>query len=152
MSLTFERLYPLIFGCSLGLLSWLLDMNLPSDEGRFTALLSASISVSAILVGFLATMKSILMALPGVIDRLRAANYLDILSNYLFEGTLANFVFCLFNIACFFLPLSSKAFDVISALWIALGVASALSFWRVTKLMLLVMKMTPPPSQGGTPP
>ncbi len=57
MSRSFERFYPWIFGFAAGALAYLVGLILPSEEGRLTALLSASISTSAILVGFLATTK-----------------------------------------------------------------------------------------------
>ncbi len=63
-SLSFERWYPLIFAVAIGLLAFMLDASLPSNDNYRAGLLSAAISSSAILVGFVATAKSILMALP----------------------------------------------------------------------------------------
>lgn len=144
MSLTFERLYPWIFGAFAITLGWLLDLSLPfGDDTRFTSLLSASISVSAILVGFLATMKSILMAIPGVIERLRKANYLDILSTFLVEGTLANLLFCILNIAAFFPWVTTEKVPYLSAIWVGVGVFAALSFWRIVRVMILIMNINP---------
>lgn len=141
MSLTFERFYPWLFGASAALIGWLLQLSLPvSDENRFTALLSSSISVSAILVGFLATMKSILMAVPGVIERLRKLDYLGVLSLYLIEGTIANLFFCVLNVTYFF-PWVPDNPAIVSVLWIGTGVLSVCSFWRVVHVMILIMQM-----------
>jgi len=133
VSLTFERLYPWIFGAFAITLGWLLDLSLPfGDDTRFTSLLSASISVSAILVGFLAT-----------IERLRKANYLDILSTYLVEGTLANLLFCILNIAAFFPWVTTEKVPYLSAIWVGVGVFAALSFWRIVRVMILIMNINP---------
>ena len=138
VSLSFERLYPWLFGLMAAGIWTLCDLELPSSSEKLIALLSASISVSAILVGFLATMKSIVMAMPGVTDRLRQAGYLDLLAKYLLEGTAANLAFCVLNIAGFF-TWSANHLSSYSTLWFALGIAGLASFWRVTRIMVLVL-------------
>jgi len=143
MSLWFERGYPWIFGIAAALLAWLLDASLPEDGDKFSALLSASISVSAILVGFLATMKSIVMAVPSVLDRLRQTEYLTDLANYLSTATAANLVFCVLNIAGFF-ALLGRYMEIFALAWFGLGVFAFLAFWRVTKIMALVLRWAPP--------
>ena len=138
VSLIFERLYPWLFGLLAAGVWALLDLALPSHDEKLTALLSASISVSAILVGFLATMKSIVMAIPGVTEKLRQAKYLDLLGSYLLEGTAANLAFCVLNIAGFFAWAASYP-SLYSAAWIALGIVGLSSFWRITRIMVLVL-------------
>lgn len=142
MSLWFERSYPWLFGIAAGILAWLLEAPLPEGE-KFSALLSASISVSAILVGFLATMKSIVMAVPLVVSRLEQADYLSLLANYLSSATGANLFFCVLNIAGFFAFFESHL-ESFSPVWFGLGVYALLAFWRVTKIMVLVLRWQPP--------
>lgn len=104
MSRSFERLYPWIFGFAAGLSTHLMGITLPNDDSRLTALLSASISTSAILVGFLATIKAILMALPdsSIKTQLRDSGEMITLSSYLSSSMTANLIFCILNIGCFF--------------------------------------------------
>lgn len=143
MSLSFERLYPWLFGLLAASVWILFDLTLPRDEDKLNALLSASISVSAILVGFLATMKSIVMAIPGVTEKLRQADYLDLLAKYLLEGTAANLTFCVLNIAGFF-AWSANYPAIYSAAWFAMGIIGLSSFWRITRIMVLVLTWNAP--------
>ena len=65
MNLSAERLYPAILGIIATATVWVVDGALPITESYRAGLLSASISASTIFVGFIATSKSILMALQG---------------------------------------------------------------------------------------
>ena len=138
MSLTFERWYPWLFGAVASLLSWHLDWHLPASA-NLPSLLSAAISVSAILVGFTATMKSILMAVPSVIAGIKEADYLGDLATYLSAATTSNLVFCVFSLSGFFVWATTHS-EIFSVMWVGLGVSAVLAFWRVTRIMTLLLR------------
>lgn len=142
MSRSFERIYPLIFGLAGGLISYFFGITLPAEEARLTALLSASISTSAILVGFLATTKAILMALPAsaIKEDLKNSGELSCLSGYLGSSMTSNLIFCLLNIAVFFVPADAVGV-FLPIVWFTLGIFSLLSFWRVGQIMVLILRL-----------
>jgi hypothetical protein len=142
MSLTFERLYPLIFGLSVGVGAFLLDIRLPSDKDYLLPLLSSAISFSAILVGFLATVKSILMALPAVVAQLNRAQYMDVLASYLATSITSNLVFCILSLSGFF-KWTTENTSWFSPIWLCLGAFSVLSFWRVMTIMSKLLRYRP---------
>lgn len=117
-------------------------MRLPSEEGRLTALLSASISTSAILIGFLATVKAILMALPAssIKTQLSTSKEMATLSGYLSAAMTSNLAFCLLNIVTFFLE-TAQCPAAVTYAWITVGVAALLSFWRVGQIMLMILRL-----------
>lgn len=141
MTLTFERGYPWIAGGAAALAAWLLDWRLPGDPALFS-LLSAAISVSAILVGFLATMKSILMAMPSVLVRVREAEYLDDLTSYLAAAIAGNMLFCCLSLSAFF-PWAIANGQILAVTWFGLAIFSGLAFWRVTHIMTALLRWTP---------
>lgn len=142
MSRSFERLYPWIFGFAAGLFTHLMGITLPNDDSRLTALLSASISTSAILVGFLATIKAILMALPdsSIKTQLRDSGEMITLSSYLSSSMTANLIFCILNIGCFFSSAQALS-NLASALWFAFGTFALSAFWRVGQIMILILRL-----------
>lgn len=140
MSLTWERWYPWIFGIATSALVWLLDWRLPADN-NLPSLLSAAISVAAILVGFMATMKSILMAVPGLTSGIREADFLDDLASYLAAATSANLALCVLSLSGFF-PWATAHAEIFSVMWVGLGVSAVLAFWRVTRIMTVLLRST----------
>lgn len=142
MSRRFERWYPWLFAIGCGALAAVFEVRLPNDDARLTALLSASISTSAILVGFLATVKAILMALPesSIKTQLSASGEMATLSGYLSAAMTSNLAFCVLNIATFFLE-AAKCPALLSYIWIMLGVAALLGFWRVGQIMLMILRL-----------
>lgn len=142
MSRTFERWYPWLIAVGCAALAFLLEVRLPTEDGRLTALLSASISTSAILVGFLATVKAILMALPdsSIKAQLSSSSEMATLSDYLSAAMTSNLTFCLLNIGIFFIE-ASKCPAALTYLWIFFGVAALLGFWRVGQIMLMILRL-----------
>lgn len=138
MSLTFERWYPWLFGAAVAALAWLLEWRLPGEDA-LPSLLSAAISVSAILVGFMATMKSILMAVPTMIAGIKAADFLEDVASYLMVATSGGLVYCVINIAGFFSVATTwpQCFTVV---WFGSGVFALLAFWRVMRIMTALLR------------
>lgn len=145
MSLSFERWYPLLFAVAAAVAAFLMDTSLPDgNDGYRAGLLSAAISASAIFVGFVATSKSILMALPkepgGIRQQIHDSNFIHDLANYLNQAMASSLAFCALNIAGFF-PTVQAHMSWYSPIWIGLGVFCVFSFWRVGRVMTVILRV-----------
>lgn len=142
MTLSFERWYPIFFAVAAGAMAWIVDAALPG-KSDLTGLLSAAISASAIFVGFIATSKSILMALPtgGIRQQLHDSGFKHDLASYLNQAMISNLVFCAFNIIGFF-PIAQEHLSLYSPLWIGLGILCLASFWRVSRVMTAILRLS----------
>lgn len=140
-SLSFERIYPILFAASSAIAAWLLDLALPTEATK--ELLAATISFGAILAGFIGTAKSILMALPAaLLSKLRTSTYLDDLAGYLSTALTGSLITSAFSVIGFFtLPESIK--DFYPALWLGSLMFAGLSFWRASRIMVLLLKIDP---------
>ncbi len=143
MSLTFERWYPVIFALAASVLAWILCATLPDNDSYRAGLLSAAISASAIFVGFVATSKSILMAMPsgGIRQQLKDSDFQSDLAEYLNQAMVSNLVFCTVNILGFF-PIANQHIYFYSTIWIGLGVFCIASFWRVGQVMTAILRLS----------
>lgn len=137
MRMWVEKSYPYAGGAIAGALWWYLDLDLPREAG---ALLSSSLTLGAILTGFLATSKTILISLRGsrIMESLRESEFIRELIQYLAEAIWLSFAFSLLVLVGFFLGNPSRyLFDVG---WATLGVMAALAFVRVTYIILLIIR------------
>lgn len=140
-SLTYERWYPTLFGVALAILAWLIDFGLPEESRK--ELLSATISIGGILAGFLGTAKTILLALPREVQqRLRSTGYMDNLTQYLGEAMLGSLAVAAISVAGFF-SISTKIPIQFASIWLGVFLFSVLAFWRVSRIMLLLLRLDP---------
>lgn len=141
-TLTFERWAPLISSALVLLLAYLTDFELPLD-GRKEAL-SATVSVGAIFAGFLGTTKAIMMSLPvnGLPSKLRASGYMEDLAKYMAEALCGSLGICVISVAGFFAIAQSHA-ELFGAVWAAGATHAVVSFWRVSRIMLLILRIDP---------
>jgi len=136
-SIWVEKLSPYILAIAGAFLWWKLDLALPSGDG----ILSSSLTLGAILTGFLATAKAILMSLDSpIMQRIRGTDYIRDLASYLSQAIWLSFGFCIVSIIGFFVPTNSTWYGFT---WIILGLASAGAFIRVTNIMLKIIKHPP---------
>ncbi|CAN7725759.1 hypothetical protein [Caballeronia sp. LjRoot31] len=141
MSLRTERWYPHVVASAAGLAWWHFEVPLPVAIKEF---LSAAISVSAILTGFVATSQAILAALPTdtVVGRLRASGYIDDLISYLAGALYGCLILSGYSISGFFwnehLPFWY------GPAWICLATFSALCFHRVSRIFFKILRWAPP--------
>ncbi|MDX8398988.1 MAG: hypothetical protein R8K20_01915 [Gallionellaceae bacterium] len=142
MSLTFERWYPFIFAVAAFALAWMNEATLPLSESYRAGLLSAAISASAIFVGFVATSKSILMALPveGIRQRLHDSGFIEDLAQYLNQAMVGSLIFCVLNIIGFF-PVSQQYIFWFTPIWIGGGIFCIASFWRIGRVMTAILRL-----------
>lgn len=137
-----ERSYPWVLAL-LASLAWLhFAPGLPADDKEF---LGAAIGVGAILTGFIATAKAILAALPSdsVMGRLRSSGYIDDLITYLAEALYGCLLFSVFGLAGFFIIKQPYFGTWFASAWIFLGVFSLAAFFRVSQVLLKVIRFTP---------
>ncbi|ABI59733.1 hypothetical protein [Nitrosomonas eutropha] len=134
MALLFERTYPFIFAAIFSFF-WL-QIGAPFPEKD--SILSSTLTVSGIFVGFLATSKAILMSMRSpIIDDLKKSGYIHDLVSYIATAIWVNLLFCSLNITGFFIDTSKYYFSV---LWIWVAVCSLFTFIRVTHIMLKIFK------------
>lgn len=128
--LAWENYHPYILAL-IGAIAWYwFDIRFPSGND----ILSASISVGAILVGFLATAKSLLMTLDTpVLRRLANAGYIKDIASYMRQGIYVLFIFCGLCMSGFFINTDAIWFGV---LWFTLIIMGTLNFLRVTRILL----------------
>lgn len=152
MSLRIEKSYPVI-GAAITAAAWcLVSPKLPEDEKEF---LAAAISLGAVLTGFIATAKTILMALPseGVAQALRSGVYWKRLIKYLAEALSGCLLFSVFSLFGFFL-LTKDEITLpwwYGLAWSSLGVYALLAFYRVSRILFTIIgepiPAPPPPPE-----
>lgn len=136
-SIYLERLAPYLLAFAGCLMWWKFDMHFPKGEN----ILSSSLTLGAILTGFLATAKAIMMTLDSpIMQRIRQTTYIDDLVSYLSQAIWLSFGLCIISIAGFFCSTDNFIFGLI---WIFFGVASSGAFIRVTNIMLKIIKHAP---------
>lgn len=95
MKLFFEKIYPYLFGLIAAAFWFQTEAVFPTGE----SLLSATLTVSGIFVGFLATSKSILISMSSpIIDELKRSGYIEELVSYIGQAIWANLFFCSFSV------------------------------------------------------
>lgn len=134
MNLWFERTYPYILMGIAACLWYRLQLVFPSSD----SVLSSTLSVAGIFVGFLATSKAILMSMSSsIIERLRSSGYMAVLASYIAQAIWLNLLFCMINVVGYFKNQAELWFSVA---WVALAVGALTSFVRVTHVMLQIFK------------
>jgi hypothetical protein len=139
-----EKASPYTLGLIAAALFWRTDTRFPREEG----LLASAITLGAIFAGFLATTKAIIMSLTHEVrQRLEKSNYMNDLAFFLGQAIYLAVIFCLVSLAGYFVADRGRVFG---SAWIGCGVAMILSFRRITRLILLVLRHTSvPPSSSG---
>jgi len=134
MKLFFEKIYPYFFGIIAAVIWLELGCVFPKAD----AILSSTLTVSGILVGFLATSKAILMSMNSpIILELKKSGYIHELVNYIGHAIWLNLLFCTINVIGYFITQTSLSY---STIWIGMAVAAMMSFVRVTHIMLSIFK------------
>jgi len=132
--LLFEKLYPFLFGVIAAVLWWESDVAFPAAD----AIISSTLSVSGIFVGFLATSKAILISMNSpLVSDLKKSGYIHELVSYIGQAIWLNLSFCTFNVIGYFGNQSQHWYAVV---WVALAVTSLMAFIRVTHIMLQIFK------------
>lgn len=134
MKLLFEKLYPYIIATIATYLWYELGISLPSSD----SILSSTLTVSGIFVGFLATSKAILLSMDSsIIQDLKNSGYINDLVSYIGQAIWLNLAFCVLTVVGYFIDQTCISY---SLSWIALVTCSLVSFIRVTDIMLKIFK------------
>lgn len=134
MKLWFEKLYPYIFGVIASTLWYELALKFPSSD----SVLSSTLTVSGVFVGFLSTSKAILMSMSSpILEDLKSSGYIEELVSYIGQAIWVNLIFCGINVSGYFVDTASIWYSVV---WIGIAICALTTFVRVTHIMLKVFK------------
>jgi len=135
MRLYFERWYPVSGAVLAGVVWYFLKFQLPTDEHE---ILNASLTLGAILTGFMSTAMTLLVSLHGseVLKQLKDAGYITDLLRYLGEAIWFSFAFSAISIIGLFVD-RPNWYGIV---WIVFAIGSGLSFIRVTRITLKVIE------------
>ena len=133
-NLKFEKFKPYIFATFVFLLGIYLRFELPEKKD----FLGGTLTISAILAGFLATAKSLLVAIDNdVMARIKKTSYHELLINYLVCAIYSCFLFSIYNLWGYFICHRNYLY---SHCWLWLAVFCIFAFLRVMKIFTLIIK------------
>ena len=134
MNLIIEKLYPYFFGLLASIFWLIFSPVFPNTD----SILSSTLTVSGIFVGFLATSKAILMSMSSqIIGELKRTGYIHELVSYIGQAIWINLLFCTLNVIGYFVNTSSWWFSMV---WIGVSICALAAFARVTNIMLKIFK------------
>ncbi len=120
----FERIYPYLFAGALAVAFWYLHVAFPAGAD----ILNASITIGAILIGFLATAKSIIATLTTEKwQRFKATLFFGLLTSYLEEAIYASLFYCIFCMVGYFVRPAWYG-----EVWFLLSMLTLLTFVRIS--------------------
>lgn len=129
-----ERIYPYVVALAASMVWFASGAFFPAE----TDILASTLSVSGVLVGFLATSKAILLSMNSpVLRQLRTSGYIHDLVSYIAQAIWVNLAFCALNVVGYFLASRGEIFG---AIWVFAAVAGGLCFIRVTHILLKVFR------------
>ena len=133
-SLTREKFAPYLLAFSAAIFWYMLEIELPNEHD----VLGASLTLGAILTGFLATAKAIIVATDSpTMQRIRSTDYLTDLVSYLKEAIWCSFAYCIISLIGFF---NLESNQIYGTFWIFLGFCSAGTFIRFTNILFKVIE------------
>lgn len=143
MKLAIERNFPAALALAATFTWWYCGPTFPKEVKEF---LAAALGLGAILTGFVATAKAILVALPSdrLMGSLRRSGYINDLVLYLAQALYGCLLFSIFCLVGFFL-IATDARDSLpkwyEITWIGLGVFATAAFYRVSRLLFVLLKL-----------
>lgn len=140
-ALQVEKNYPRFLAGVASLVWWLLHRDFPSDVKEF---LTAALTLGAILTGFLATAKAILVtcSATSVLQQLRSSGYIKELYEYLRSGLYGSLVFSVYCLIGFFFSKNEQITlpEYYELIWIFLAMYALLTFVRLTNIMFKIIE------------
>lgn len=114
---------------------WLWDLNWPSNPND---LLSASLTVGSVVIGFLVSAKAIILSSTTKgLEFLRTMNLMEELTDAFAIAVYLSMAFIILNTVGFF-GLGGRWFE---ALWVSTGGSMLYSFKRITSILFRLAKM-----------
>ncbi|PFC01840.1 hypothetical protein [Bacillus thuringiensis] len=136
-----ECMYPILLGSIGGLITFQFQFNLASIK-NLLPILGATVTISAIIIGFLATMVSILISLTNsnVMQRLKNAKANETLSWYIKEAIIIGFILAIY---CLVLHMFEKYDEYGSKLMLSFYVGLLIYFvstaYRIFHIILNIL-------------
>lgn len=132
----FERLYPYTIPLVLAGAALRFEIKFPQSN----EVLSASITMGSIFIGFLATAKSILLGLQTTgFEQIRRTKFFPLLITYLKEAIYCALIYCCACLAAFFFV---HNYPWAVATWAYLTAATLLTFIRVVRIFMVLVSGT----------
>lgn len=133
-----ERSYPYaasaLLGIGAGVACFYEVLKFPASS----EILGSTISFAAIFAGFLATAKSILIALnTPAVEKLKTTRFYTMLLSYLAQAIWLALVLCAFCLLGYFVP--HREHWLFASFWALLTSCSLLTWFRVTRAFLALM-------------
>src|SRR5690348_17347161 len=128
----FEGVYPYVVGILIaGIFVWI-HAKFPAER----EILTASITIGAIFIGFLATAEAIVISLQGPrAEQFRGTKFFGVLLRYTQESIIVSIVYCCTCLAGYFAE-EGKLPLWYGAAWVFLTTASILTFHRVSRILM----------------
>lgn len=134
-----ERTWPYAIALLITFFWWtVLQAPFPSNPD---GLLAASGGASAVLVGFLATAKTVILAITSerVFQKLKAGGFTRLLFGYLYEAIFFGVAFLVVSILGFFVEDPGLGRLVFSLSWVLFGSVALMLYVRITRLLFRVL-------------
>jgi hypothetical protein len=136
MSRSSERVYPYLISLLGAGLFWYLSLPFPKGQD----ILSASITVAAVFVGFLATSESIVISLQSpTIEHFKATKFFPLLLQYLQEAIWISLTYCAFSLFGFFHNADAPP-HWFGPIWVFLSIATLLAFQRISQALIRLLR------------
>lgn len=137
MHIYVEKSYPYILATIASCAWYIFKIKFPPEND----VLSASLTIGAILTGFLATTKALIMTLDSpVMNRIRKTTYSKDLASYLGESIWLCFSFCVLAMVGYFCSTAKLWYGTI---WMFIAISGSLAFIRITIIMLKIINHQP---------
>ena len=136
-----EKCYPFIFGVvAVIFCTW---QNITSkDIPQFRELLSASVNMSSIIIGFLATMISILITSvdKSVMQKIRKCNAIDLLTNYINVAVISGLFVAIYSVGYSTVVYRPGGwYWYLFLLWVFVTVLFLTATFRIMQVMLKIL-------------
>jgi hypothetical protein len=140
MEQVWERLWPYLAGVVVTAIWWC-GFGAPFPDHP-DGLLAASGGASAVLVGFLATAKTIILSVGNteVFARFKAGGFTRLLFSYLYEALLFGIMLLVVSIMGFFVAPAGLAFLAFSLAWMIVASWSLMLYLRITHLLFKLLE------------
>lgn len=133
-----ERYYPYITaGCAAGIYYYLS----PTAPEKCSDIYNASLAFGAIVAGFMATSLSIILSLKGssVLVYLYESKYIKDLVAYLAASVWVPILFCIINMAGYFIPDVNTISRYYWPVWVFFFIAAVLVLVRTVRILLAIL-------------
>jgi len=141
-SLRVEKMYPFIVSSIVVLAAIYSNYNIIGHK-EFSAVLAATINVSAVIVGFMATMVAVLISTINrkTLRRIEQNDAMELLNSYFHSALISGLILAVIStIITMFVGTDTIATKITSCAWLFLASFFAFSSLRVILIMLTILK------------